>query len=88
MKIVQEKKENAITVVVCSKKSDNKVRKADEIEKLATTAGLNVVDSFYQNVKDFNRSTVIGSGKVEEIKKHIDSCEEVIDVVVVDYPLT
>lgn len=89
MKTVQEKnQENAITIVVCSKKSDNKVRKTDEIEKLATTAGLNVVDSFYQNVKDFNRSTVIGTGKVEEIKNYIENCKEVIDVAVVDYPLT
>ncbi len=84
----ETKAENAITIVVCSKKSDNKMRKTDEIEKLSTTAGLNVVESFYQNVKDFNRSTVIGSGKVEEIKNYIATCEEVIDVAVVDYPLT
>ena len=75
-------------LLFAQKKSDNKVRKTDEIEKLATTAGLNVVDSFYQNVKDFNRSTVIGTGKVEEIKNYIENCKEVIDVAVVDYPLT
>lgn len=88
MEIEQEKKENAITVVVCSKKSDNKDRKTDEIAKLSKTAGLKVVHSFYQNIKEFNRSTVIGSGKVEEINNYINACKDVIDVVVVDYPLT
>lgn len=84
----KEIKENALTVVVCSKKTDNKARKIDEIEKLSTTAGLIVVGNFYQNLKEFNRSTVIGSGKVEEIKQHICNCDAQIDVVVVDYPLT
>ncbi len=91
MKTIHEQKqlqENAITVVVCSKKSDNKRRKIDEIEKLSTTAGLKVVDNFFQNIKEFNRSTVIGSGKVEEIKNYISSSEIQINVVVVDYPLT
>ena len=85
---MEMEQEKAITIVVCSKKTDNKERKTDEIEKLATTAGLKVVDSFYQNVKDFNRSTVIGSGKVDQIKEYIEKCEIEIDVAVVDYPLT
>ena len=53
MKTIHEQKqlqENAITVVVCSKKSDNKRRKIDEIEKLSTTAGLKVVENFFQNI--------------------------------------
>lgn len=91
MKNIYENKkiqENAILIVVCSKKSDNKERKIDEIARLSTTAGLNVVKSFYQNIKDFNRSTVIGKGKVEEIKNYIENSQEKINVAVVDYPLT
>lgn len=84
----QMQQENAIVIAVCTKKSDNIERKLDEIKRLSFSAGLNVVDSFYQIIKDYNKSTVIGSGKVKEIKEYIDNCEEIIDVVIVDYPLT
>lgn len=81
-------KENALLVVVCSKKTDNKERKTDEISRLASTAGLNIMGSFYQNIKEFNRSTVIGKGKVDEIKNFIKNSEDAINVVVVDFPLS
>ncbi len=81
-------KENALIVIVCNKKNDNKERKTGEIERLCYSAGLNVVKDFYQNVKEFNRRTVIGSGKVDEIKNYISQCDEIIDVVIVDYQLT
>ena len=80
--------ENAVIIIVCDKKDDNIERKTGEIERLCYSAGLNVVKDFYQNVKEFNRRTVIGSGKVEEIKNYINDCEEIIDVVIVDYQLT
>lgn len=91
MKEVMKEKmqtENALIIAVCVKKSDNIERKLDEIERLAFSAGLNVVKDFYQIIKDYNKSTVIGSGKVKEIKDYIENCEEIIDVVIVDYPLT
>ncbi len=84
----QMQQENALVVAVCVKKSDNIERKLDEIRRLSFSAGLNVVDDFYQIIKDYNKSTVIGSGKVKEIRDYIDNCEEIIDVVIVDYPLT
>lgn len=84
----QMQQENAIVVAVCTKKSDNIERKLDEIKRLSFSAGLNVVDCFYQIIKDYNKSTVIGSGKVKEIREYIDTCEEIIDVVIVDYALT
>lgn len=80
--------ENAIIVAICTKKSDNIERKLDEIKRLSFSAGLNVVNSFYQIIKDYNKSTVMGRGKVDEIKDYIENCEEIIDVVIVDYPLT
>ncbi|MBP3345048.1 MAG: GTPase HflX [Clostridia bacterium] len=80
--------ENAIVVVVCSKKGDNIERKTEEINRLSFSANLNVVENFYQIIKDFNKGTVIGKGKIEEIKKYINDCEEIIDVVIVDYPLS
>ena len=89
-KLIETKavKENAIVVVVCSKKGDNIERKTEEINRLSFSANLNVVQNFYQIIKDFNKGTVIGSGKIEEIKKYIEECEEYIDVVIVDYPLS
>lgn len=84
-KILQE---NAIVVAVCTKKGDALNRKLDEIKRLSFSAGLNVVKEFYQIIKDFNKATVLGKGKVEEIKNYISSCSEIIDVVIVDYALS
>lgn len=88
MKNTAVEKENAVVVVVAVKKEDNIDRKKAEINRLCYSAELNVVENFYQKVKDFNKRTVIGSGKVDEIKEYIASCEDVIDVVIVDYALT
>lgn len=89
MKNIQNvEKENSLVIVVCTKKDDSIERKEDEINRLCFTAGLNVVKDFYQIIKDFNKATVIGKGKVQEIKDYINKCEEIIDVVIVDYPLT
>lgn len=84
----EEIKENCIVIVICAKKSDDKDRKLGEIVRLAHTAGLNVLDSFSQNIKEFNKSTVIGSGKIQEIKAYIDDSENKIDVAIVDFALT
>ncbi len=81
-------KENAIVVTVITKKTDALNRKLDEIKRLSYTADLNVVESFYQVIKDFNKATVLGSGKVKEIKDYINNCQEIIDVVIIDYALT
>lgn len=80
--------ENAIVVAVCTKKGDGVKRKLDEIKRLSFSAGLNVVKDFYQIIKDFNKATVLGSGKVEEIKNYISTCDEIIDVVIIDYALS
>ena len=81
-------KENAVVIVVCSKKEDSRERKTDEINRLCFSSELNVVKNFYQVIKDFSKATVIGKGKVDEVKNFIRECEEIIDVVIVDYPLT
>lgn len=80
--------DNCVTIVVCTKKSDNKDRKLGEINRLAQSSGLNVVASFSQNIKDFSRATVLGSGKLQEIKCEIEGLEEKVSVVIVDYALT
>ncbi len=81
-----EKQERALLVVVLTKKGESKNRKTDEITRLALSTDLEVEGVFSQTVKDFNRSTVIGSGKVDEIAEYIKS--HPVDVVIVDYKLT
>ncbi len=82
----EKEKQKAIVIVVLTKKSDSKARKLDEVIRLAETTDLEVVESFSQNVKDFNKGTVIGTGKIEEIKDFLKS--NPVDVVVVDFKLT
>ena len=84
----QQPQENAVVIAVCTKKGDALNRKIDEITRLSVSAGLNIVKSFYQIIRDFNKATVLGSGKVKEIKDFIDNCEEIIGVVIIDYPLS
>lgn len=78
--------QKAIVVVVVTKSSESKNRKLDEVTRLAESTGIEVVGAFSQNVKDFNKATVIGSGKVAEIQQFLQ--ERPVDVVIVDYQLT
>lgn len=57
-----------------------------EIERLCTSANLQVEKIFYQNIKAFNPRTIVGEGKLEEIKTFVK--ENDIDVLVVDFKLT
>lgn len=81
-----QQKDKCVVIVVCENKKDNKDRKLDEITRLAESTDLEVTASFSQNIRDFNRSTIIGSGKVEEIKEYISQNE--VDIAIVDYNLT
>ena len=85
---IEAQKENAVVITVCAKKGDSLKRKTDEINRLCFSAELNVVKNFYQVVKDFNKATVIGKGKIDEINDFIENTEEIIDVVIVDYNLS
>lgn len=82
----EKEREKALLVVVITKKNESKNRKTDELTRLALSTELDVVGVFSQNIKDFSRATVIGSGKVSEIAEYIKS--HPVDVVIVDYKLT
>ena len=83
----REKKEKAIIVGVAFNNSKvNFDRELEELASLCHTAGLEVVANTYQNVKEENAITLIGSGKVEEIKQLVIQFEA--DVVVVDCELS
>ncbi len=52
----------------------------DELQFLAETAGANVIEKIYQERERYEVATMIGRGKIEEIKLLID--EEKITLVI------
>ena len=83
--IVEETKER--TIVFCPIENDKeKEYQFAEISRLCFSADLEVVKIFSQSIDAFNRRTVMGSGKVEEIKEFLK--ENPCDCLVVDYQLT
>ncbi|MBN8827644.1 MAG: GTPase HflX [Sphingobacteriia bacterium] len=67
-------------------KPDLVLFKLEEAEGLATTLELNVVDKFIIYTKEFKPSTLITSGKIEEIKPLIAHFK--VGLVYIDMPLT
>lgn len=80
------KKENAFLVGVIFNKKQDVNAELSELTRLAETAGLEILGSDFQFIREINPSTILGSGKVEEIKARID--ELGCDVAVVDTELT
>lgn len=84
-KVLEEEKEK--TIVFCPIEDDrNKEYQFAEISRLCFSADLEVLKIFSQSTDAFNRRTVMGSGKVEEIKQFL--AENPCDCLVVDYQLT
>lgn len=81
-----KRQQKALVVVVITKNKESKNRKLDEIIRLAESTGIEVIGSFSQNIKEFNKGTVIGSGKIIEIQNFLK--EHPVDVVIIDYKLT
>lgn len=78
--------ENAYLVgVIFSNKEDVEVC-LKELKSLSETAGLNVVGQNYQLIRQVTPATLIGSGKLEEIKNELETLN--VNVVVFDYELT
>ncbi len=87
LKETAKEKERAIIVGVAFNKIQYKFENAlEELASLCFTAGLEVVGSTYQNIKEQNPSTLLGSGKVDEIKLLVEELNA--NVVVVDCELT
>lgn len=83
----REEKEKAIIVAVAINRSKVDFdRELEELESLCFTAGLDVVGETYQNVREETASTLLGTGKVEEIGRMVR--ELGADVVVIDCELT
>ncbi len=89
MKKSEETNENIVerAVVFCPiEKNEDKDCQFAEIERLCFSAGLEVVKIFSQGIDAFNRRTIMGKGKVEEIKLFLS--ENPCDTLVMDYQLT
>lgn len=83
-----EKQELAIAVAFMKKGNDRELLQENlsELAFLTETAGATVVEKFWQELENPNRATLIGKGKVEELKEFID--EEGIDIAVFDDELS
>lgn len=82
---VNEEIEKAVVFYPIYKGADKDFQFA-EIRRLCESANLEVAEIFYQDIKALNRRTIIGTGKLEEIKGFVK--ENGIDVLVVDFKLT
>ncbi len=82
---LNEEIEKAVVFCPIDKGADKDFQFA-EIRRLCESANLEVAEFFYQDIKALNRRTIIGTGKLEEIKSFVK--ENGIDVLVVDFKLT
>jgi len=74
-KIEENKREKAIAISAKRKGSDRDLawQELEELAFLADTAGAGVVQKIYQELPKISSSTVIGSGKVAEVREIIDA---------------
>ncbi len=89
MKKVHEVQEEVVekAIVFCPiAKEQDKEYQFVEIDRLCFSAGLKVEKIFSQSVDAFNRRTIMGSGKLQEIKEFLQ--HHPCDTLVVDFQLT
>lgn len=81
----EEKPQRAILAAVDCGEWDAEVS-IDELEELARSAGAEVVAKVIQQRAEYDRATVIGRGKLEEIKQLAEA--EDVDILIFDHELT
>jgi len=85
----QHPQEKAVLIGVDLPSRDHKVPLSyslEELERLAKTAGANVVKKYSQQIKNVTPATLMGRGKVEEIQSSLQELRA--DLVIVDEDLT
>ena len=83
--IVEEEIEKAVVFCPIENEKEKKFQVA-EISRLCFSAQMEVVEVFTQGIDAFNRRTIMGTGKLEEVKNFIKNNE--VDCLVVDFQLT
>ena len=81
----EEKPQRAILAAADCGEWDAEVS-IDELEELAKSAGAEVVAKVIQQRAEYDRATVIGRGKLEEIKQLAEA--EEVDILIFDHELT
>ncbi len=85
--VFETKEEIEKAIVFCPiKKDEDKDYQFAEISRLCFSAGLEVEHIFSQSLDAFNRRTIMGSGKLQEIKDFL--AQNPCDCLVVDFQLT
>ncbi|MGT2907172.1 GTPase HflX [Streptococcus dentiloxodontae] len=82
----QEKQERVILLGVELQETEHFEMSMKELASLAKTAGADVVSFYHQKRKQYDGKTLIGSGKLDEIKSLADA--DAIDTVIVNNRLT
>ena len=83
---IQEKETEKAIIFCPIEKDSDKAYQFAEISRLCFSAQMEVVKIFSQGIDAFNRRTIMGSGKLEEIKAFLK--ENPCDTLVVDFQLT
>ena len=88
--ITQAETENAVLVgLITPEQNERKVKEyLDELDFLATTAGIRTVKRFTQRLDMPNSVSFIGSGKLQEIKEYTENDEHAISLVIFDDELS
>jgi GTPase len=83
------KKEQAVLVGICCKEQpkEQMLEYLEELKLLTRSSGANPIKVFTQNVHSFDPATLIGKGKVAEIKAYIEEHPDV-DMVIFDEELS
>lgn len=86
MKDTAKQKECAFLIGVTFRNNKSYEEDLKELKRLAETAGLEVVGQDGQYIREVTPATLLGSGKLEEIKREIEELKA--NVVIVDYELS
>lgn len=86
MSMELKQKEKAFLFEIIFNKEDDINAQMSELVGLAQTSGVEVVGQDYQLIRQVTPATLIGSGKVEELKQKLKECHA--DVLIVDYELS
>lgn len=76
------KKIKALLISVRLKKDRVRKNSLEELKRLAETADIKVVQETNVNIQSYNAATLIGSGKIDELKKLANTCHA--DMVIFD----
>jgi len=78
--------EKAVLVGIIFRNKEDVASQLKELERLAETAGVQVVGQTHQLIREVTPATLIGEGKVEEVKTLL--AETGANLVIVDYELS